>query len=83
MKKFLIVTASSSILLLSGCAGNMGMNMKDMEMMKGHMAEMQRQMNTVEASAATAKDMASEAMTKASQNRMHMMKMGHMKNMMK
>ncbi len=80
MKK-LYLTVACTTLVLTGCT-----NMQMMDDMKAQMSEMQFQLNSAETAAARAKEMASEAMIKASQMEHVMMKsMGKkkMKQMMK
>lgn len=80
MKK-LYFTVACTALFLTGCA-----NMQMMDDMKAQMSEMQFQLNSAETAAARAKEMASEAMIKASQVEHAMTKMvgkNKMKMMMK
>ncbi|MDD9806201.1 MAG: hypothetical protein OXU50_00195 [Gammaproteobacteria bacterium] len=80
MKK-LYLTVACSALVLTGCS-----NMQMMHDMKEQMSEMQYQLNSIETSSARAKEMASEAMIKASQMEQAMTRMvgkSKMKQMMK
>lgn len=76
MKK-LYFTVACTALFLTGCA-----NMQMMDDMKAQMSEMQFQLNSAETAAARAKEMASEAMIKASQVEHAMTKMHGKKKMM-
>ena len=62
-----LVLAGASALIITGCAAS-DANMQMMKDMESQLQAMQFQLNSVEAAAATAKDMASEALTKASRN---------------
>ena len=80
MKK-LYLTVACSALVLTGCS-----NMQMMHDMNAQMSEMQFQLNSAETAAARAKEMASEAMIKASQMEQAMTRMvgkSKMKQMMK
>lgn len=76
MKK-LYFTVACTALFLTGCA-----NMQMMDDMKAQMSEMQFQLNSAETAAARAKEMASEAMIKASQVEHAMTRMHGKKKMM-
>jgi len=76
MKK-LYFTVACTALLLTGCA-----NTQMMDDMKAQMSEMQFQLNSAETAAARAKEMASEAMIKASQVEQAMTKVHGKKKMM-
>ena len=81
MKNFrLLVATSVFALFVTGCTNDA--LMKQISGMSDQMAELQRQLNTAEASAATAKDMAAQALMKASRNESMMRRM-HGKKMMK
>ena len=77
MKK-LYLTVACSALVLTGCS-----NMQMMHDMKEQMSEMQYQLNSIETSSARAKEMASEAMIKASQVEHAMTKMVGKNKMMR
>ena len=80
MKKYIIATLSAATVTLAGC----GMSQEQMMMledMKSQMNEIQFQVNTNAVAADRAKDMAEEALIKASQG--HSKHSMHRRNMMK
>ena len=64
MKKYILILLTSAALTMSGCASQEQMMM--MEEMKGQINDLQFQVNSADAAAARAKDMAEEALIKAS-----------------
>ena len=84
MKKYVITMFAAATVSLASCGVSQDqmMMMEDMEMMKSQLNEIQFQVNSNAAAAARAKDMANEAIIKASQRKSgkHMM---HHKKMMK
>ena len=81
MKKYLITAFAATTVALAGCGGMSQDQMMMMDEMKSQMDAMQFQVNSNEVAAARAKEMAEEALIKASRgSSKHTM---HRKNMMK
>ena len=81
MKKYIIAMLSVATITLAGC-GMSQEHMMMMEEMKTQMNEIQFQVNSNAASAARAKDMAEEAIIKASMQQGHHGSMNDRRNMM-
>ncbi|MBC6413850.1 MAG: hypothetical protein GDA45_02790 [Chromatiales bacterium] len=82
MKKHVITALAAAAVTLAGC-GMPQNQMMMMEEMKSQLNEIQFQVNTNAAAADRAKDMAEEAMIKASTGKSMQMEMMHNKKMMK
>ena len=82
MKKYIITTLTVATVTLAGCGGMSQQQMEMMESMSSQLNEIQFQVNSNAAAAARAKDMASEALMKASQRGSSKHRM-HKKRMMK
>lgn len=67
MKKYILILLMSAALTLSGCASQEQMDM--MNEMKAQLNDLQFQVNSADAAASRAKDMAEEALIKASKNK--------------
>jgi len=82
MKKHLIIALAATTVTIAGC-GMSQEQMMMMEEMKSQLNEIQFQVNTNAAAADRAKDMAEEAMIKASMGKSMNMEMMHHNRMMK
>lgn len=79
MKKYIFILLATAVLTMTGCGAQ---NQMMMDEMKAQMDSLQFQVNSAETAAARAKDMAEEALIKASKNHSMMRKM-HGGSMMK
>ena len=82
MKRYLIAMLAAATIALAGC-GMPKEQMMMMNEMQSQLNEIQFQVNSNAAAAARAKDMAEEALIKASMKGGHSRHMMHRKNMMK
>ena len=82
MKKYLIAMLAVATVTLAGC-GMPQQQMMMMDEMKAQLNEIQFQVNSNAAAADRAKDMAEEALIKASMKGSHSKHMMHRKDMMK
>lgn len=83
MKKYIIAMFATATVTLAGCGGMSQEQMMMMDEMKAQLNEIQFQVNSNAAAADSAKDMAAEAIMKASMKKGSSHHMMHHKRMMK
>ena len=83
MKKYAIMILAASTIALAGCGGMTQEQTMMLEEIQSQLNEIQFQANSNAAAAARAKDMAEEALIKASMSKGSSRHMMHHKNMMK